>query len=425
MTDNLYLNIAIGLVFIYFIYSLFATTVMEIIAAVFAHRHRMLERAIEQMLDGKSISYYWWDKVINFILYLINYRKFKAGNTGLIHNESLGFTAGFMDKQNLVQQPAPADGGASVAAAIDGVNGNVAQGKTEIFRRKLNEKAKLFAACFTEHPLYRRSAEQSLLYKKPSYISEKTFGDIMLHVLSGYSNENVSLTNIKAQVVTGDFLARAGMNAGLQKILLQFINQSNGSLDEFRAKLEGWFTETQKRVSGWYKKQTTYILFLIGFIIACAMNASTLKMARTLSTNKDAREKMVALAIEKSTDTSALKKHLKIDANITLGEVYKKVDSVYAEDVSGVNKVMGLGWDSAVINKKLRVDNCINKKINNVPVLLKAVNVVKQVFGDSSLLLGILLTAIAISLGAPFWFDLLNRFVNIRVAGKRPGGDKK
>ncbi len=30
------------------------------------------------------------------------------------------------------------------------------------------------------------------------------------------------------------------------------------------------------------------------------------------------------------------------------------------------------------------------------------------------------LTAFAVSLGAPVWFDLLNRFMNIRAGGKSP-----
>jgi hypothetical protein len=33
---------------------------------------------------------------------------------------------------------------------------------------------------------------------------------------------------------------------------------------------------------------------------------------------------------------------------------------------------------------------------------------------------GWLITALAISLGAPFWFDLLNKFINLRNAGKNP-----
>jgi len=35
-------------------------------------------------------------------------------------------------------------------------------------------------------------------------------------------------------------------------------------------------------------------------------------------------------------------------------------------------------------------------------------------------LVGWVLTICAVSLGAPFWFDTLNRIVNIRAAGKNP-----
>jgi hypothetical protein len=45
----------------------------------------------------------------------------------------------------------------------------------------------------------------------------------------------------------------------------------------------------------------------------------------------------------------------------------------------------------------------------------------------SNRFLGWLLTVAAISVGAPFWFDTLNRFVNIRGTGKppdeKPAGD--
>ena len=37
-----------------------------------------------------------------------------------------------------------------------------------------------------------------------------------------------------------------------------------------------------------------------------------------------------------------------------------------------------------------------------------------------SKLFGLSITAFAISLGAPFWFDTLNRFMNIRSAGRSP-----
>ena len=35
-------------------------------------------------------------------------------------------------------------------------------------------------------------------------------------------------------------------------------------------------------------------------------------------------------------------------------------------------------------------------------------------------ILGWLITALAVSLGAPFWFDLLNRLVKLRGTGTKP-----
>ena len=42
------------------------------------------------------------------------------------------------------------------------------------------------------------------------------------------------------------------------------------------------------------------------------------------------------------------------------------------------------------------------------------------IFLLNSRLLGWIITALAVSVGAPFWFDTLNRFMNIRNAGRAP-----
>jgi hypothetical protein len=70
MFNNTALDIAIGFIFILLLYSLLSTTIKESIASIFAHRSRMLERAIEQMTDGKNVRYFWWDKVINFFFWI-------------------------------------------------------------------------------------------------------------------------------------------------------------------------------------------------------------------------------------------------------------------------------------------------------------------------------------------------------------------
>ena len=73
--NNTILEVAIGLVFIYLLYSLLATTIKEFIATIFSYRGRMLERGLEQMLDGKNYSFYWWDRIANFFLWLFQWKK--------------------------------------------------------------------------------------------------------------------------------------------------------------------------------------------------------------------------------------------------------------------------------------------------------------------------------------------------------------
>src|SRR5690349_8602288 len=80
MFNNVGLDIAIGLVFIYLLYSLLATTINEFVAMLFAYRHRMLEKGVEQMLDGKNYSYYWWDKLINITKWIFTRKYFTKRN---------------------------------------------------------------------------------------------------------------------------------------------------------------------------------------------------------------------------------------------------------------------------------------------------------------------------------------------------------
>jgi hypothetical protein len=51
--------------------------------------------------------------------------------------------------------------------------------------------------------------------------------------------------------------------------------------------------------------------------------------------------------------------------------------------------------------------------------------VIRKTFTSLNLFLGFLITALAIALGAPFWFDLLNKFVNLRVSGNKPESTKE
>jgi len=175
--DNIVLDVAIGLVFIYLLYSLLATTINEFVAMIFAYRHRMLEKGIEQMLDGKNYSYYWWDKVANFFLWLTQLTK---------QNNTSEEAKKVIEDENT---PNPEIVKRGDFFQTCHVNKNRGQEKIYIKRIKLNEKASLFAANITNHPLYRRKSEQSILYKKPAYLSASAFSDILFDILSNRRSE--------------------------------------------------------------------------------------------------------------------------------------------------------------------------------------------------------------------------------------------
>src|SRR6266478_4082429 len=54
-------------------------------------------------------------------------------------------------------------------------------------------------------------------------------------------------------------------------IVLGAIDDAQGDINAVRKSLEGWFDATMDRVSGWYRRRTQLILFLIGIAAAAVL----------------------------------------------------------------------------------------------------------------------------------------------------------
>lgn len=234
MFDNVILDIAIGLIFLFLLYSLLASTINEFVALIFAYRHRMLEKGIEQMLDGKNYSYYWWEKAANWILWVFQFYKVKKLNVSLVQTNSSAvkterkhFFRTIPINQRAVkyqQQIAPTVNSTNTTNPIT-------------FRRvKLNEKAALFASNVINHPQYRRKAEQSLFFKKPAYLTATTFSDILLDILSNRKSCTTSAPITMNDIKT--FVSGLTENPDLKSILNFYIEQANGDVQKFKLLIE-------------------------------------------------------------------------------------------------------------------------------------------------------------------------------------------
>lgn len=149
---------------------------------------------------------------------------------------------------------------------------------------------------------------------------------------------------------------------------------TNSTIEETRKALEDWFDQVMERASGVYKRWMSLLTFVAALAVSVALNADTIQIARTLWQDDAARTAAVASATRLTAPGE--------DGNPTL------------PDLSTIDDLLPLplGWPT------------------------------EAPFGDGpmaklSKLVGLLLTAFALSLGAPFWFDLLSRFVSLRNSG--------
>jgi hypothetical protein len=169
------------------------------------------------------------------------------------------------------------------------------------------------------------------------------------------------------------------------------IDASAGDLDALQANLEHWFDSAMDRVSGWYKRRSQRIIFALGLLTALSLNVNTIVLAEALANSTTLRHAVESAASAEETKCAAA---TSCGAGLTATGAVAELDRTS----------LPVGWtDSAVATMAAMAKNTWD------PV---------RVFGLREIAVGYLLTAFAVTLGAPFWFDVLNRLMVIRATVK-------
>jgi hypothetical protein len=156
-----------------------------------------------------------------------------------------------------------------------------------------------------------------------------------------------------------------------------------------RREIEDSFDSSMQRAGGVYKRNAKGVAILIGILLAFGANADTFHIIDRLSKDTVLREAIVYKAvrtIEQQSDSSKL-------SNIDTKQIL--------EDVN-----LPIGWTN---DNRLEQLNWNTTKIKGVPI-----------FSLLTMFTGWLISGLAIAMGAPFWFDLLSKVMNVRNAGKSP-----
>lgn len=237
------------------------------------------------------------------------------------------------------------------------------------------------AAELLQHPLIARTAQPG---SKPSYISSRTFAVALFDLLAPAGGAQP-----RAIQDLRDGVAKLP-DEKLKKTLLGLIDSAQGNLATAQENIEQWFNNTMDRVSGWYKRAAQKIIFAAGAVLCIALNADSIMIVKELWSDGALRQAVVATAEKK------VQSGLPSEANGTTA-FQQLAGQIREADAPPI------GWNMAAGN------------IRALPA--SATSWILKV-------LGIALTSFAIVLGAPFWFDVLNKIINVRLSGAPPPAAK-
>lgn len=260
-----------------------------------------------------------------------------------------------------------------------------------------------------QHPLIDTLSQPG---SKPSYISPASFSTALVQVLSN----DGSLTALRQKL--------DDRNSHLGKLLGPMLDEANGDLEKFKAKVEIHFNELMDRVGGWYKRRAQAAMFIIGLCLAFLLNIDSIHIVQQLQKNPEVVEKLVqtaekASATAKSVETDKSAEAVKAEAqNKNFQDEVKKLNEQIAEFK---NLGLPIGWNYYKHEEKPDPKQTSTKKNPDSSNCFSSINLCYPEYQNYALSpIGWLLTALAGILGAPFWFDAISKLFAIRGTGKKP-----
>jgi hypothetical protein len=204
------------------------------------------------------------------------------------------------------------------------------------------------------------------------------------------------------------------------------LEQAELKIATMRLNSETWFNESMDRLGGWYKRKSQVLAFLIGLAFAVALNVDSIALIDHLWKEPAVRDALVANATEFANENS------EIPTVPVEGDGISSAVDYFNAQFQDLN--IPLGWESDVVtlepNQTCQIipvgRNAVWGFKGNLPAndCQKISNAPTDSAGWSVKILGIIFSAAAAAQGAPFWFDILKKVVNIRGSGANPDEKK-
>jgi hypothetical protein len=185
---------------------------------------------------------------------------------------------------------------------------------------------------------------------------------------------------------TGEAAQNQPDKSNLLKVINILRREAKDDAAKLQADLEAWFNGQMDRITGSYKRWAKRLAIPIALVIAFSFNIDTVAIARSLYTDGAVRSAVLSVAASGNACPSATNEASASTACLNT-------------TITGLRELkLPIGWSGQRFAQV--------QAMNFWQVVTK--------------LFGLLLTTVAASLGAPFWFDQLNRLGSLRNVGTKP-----
>jgi hypothetical protein len=262
---------------------------------------------------------------------------------------------------------------------------NLETALSEFLAGDLNQTV-TFVKAFYDHPLVQVLSKGR--EGRPSYIPPEIVGQVVEALVTA----NGAIESLGEAVNSMPGTPETNRVKGL---IRTFVTQAGGDADAFRKAVETHFNAVMDRASGWFKRYAHNVSLIVSAVLVIGANVDTVNIATSLASNPAARTKLVEIAEQRLAGANTFEDQVKAGGRTTVEQAKKQSMEAQAALDRAVSDMeatgLNFGWKGW-------------PALNEIPAKVA----------------GLLVSILAVSLGAPFWFDVLQRFMQVRATGVLP-----
>jgi hypothetical protein len=183
----------------------------------------------------------------------------------------------------------------------------------------------------------------------------------------------------------------------LRRIFMALASGTQVDLPGAAASLEAWFNDAMDRVSGWYRRGARITLLPIAVVVVAVLNLDSVALIQRIWSDEATRTAITDVADDLLTEAPPTPTTTpSSDADEVAPGLDEQVDDLQEQ----IDQIESFGFDIGWSATPDGTEEWLTK------------------------VGGLAITFAAIMLGAPFWYDVLQRVSSLRSAGPKPNDDQ-